>query len=57
MLSFADQHTVGWRDEMQKLKRQAPLVAMFGGLAVFSSGCSLGDISTILSILKALGII
>ncbi len=42
---------------MQKLKRQAPLVAMFGGLAVFSSGCSLGDISTILSILKALGII
>jgi hypothetical protein len=42
---------------MSTLKRRGPLMAMAGGLAVFSSGCSLGDISTILSILKALGII
>ncbi len=42
---------------MQKLKKRAPLVAMAGGLAVFSTGCGLGDVSTILSILKALGII
>jgi hypothetical protein len=42
---------------MQTLKRRGPLVAMFGGLAVFSTGCSLGDISTILSILRLLGII
>lgn len=42
---------------MQVIKKRAPLVAMFGGLAVFSSGCTLGEISTILSILKTLGII
>ena len=42
---------------MQKLKRRAPLAALVGGVAVFSTGCGLGDISTILSILKALGII
>lgn len=42
---------------MTKMKKHAPLLGLAGGLAVFSSGCSLGDISTILSILKALGII
>lgn len=42
---------------MNNLKRRAPLIGMIGGLAVVSSGCSLGDISTIISILELLGIL
>ncbi|HMU79000.1 MAG TPA: hypothetical protein PKX25_01345 [Microthrixaceae bacterium] len=38
-------------------RRNVALGSIVAGAAVFSSGCTLGDVSTILSILKLLGII
>lgn len=45
-------------DRRRRVRLQrAGLATMVAGTAVFSTACTLGDISTILSILKALGII
>ncbi len=41
----------------RRLVRVSALAGMVGGTAVISSGCSLSDVSAILSILRLLGII
>ncbi len=38
------------------IRRNVALGGLIGGAAIFSSGCTLSDISTILSILRLLGI-
>lgn len=38
-------------------RRNVALGSIVAGAAVFSSGCTLGDVSTILSILRLLGIV
>jgi hypothetical protein len=38
-------------------RRNVALGGLIGGAAIFSSGCTLSDISTILSILRLLGVI
>lgn len=41
----------------RRATRITALTGLVGGTAVISSGCSLGDVSAILSILRLLGII
>ncbi|UDY36570.1 hypothetical protein [Dermatobacter hominis] len=38
------------------VRRNVALGGLVGGAAIFSSGCTLSDVSTILSILRLLGI-